>query len=364
MCCLDPVLWLTTRSTGRAWRSVSRRFFFRFVSPCLVLLFHSFRTISLRFGESRLLRGLFTSLSPPIHPSLPLPVSLQGRMTVDRTFCCQVAYLFKQTSGMQNHDMSAPIQPVHHPAFTRPTVGRKKTSCIRANAGQEERPKRTLRGSRLHLLFICFSAFATKEFIRGMKLQEKGRAICEEGPEEVLSTSYTGLLLAVYLRYSPEYKYYRQESTKNRRQFPVGSVCKHRPKLRREQCGWQLATISAAVSTVRPMPIEQFLSWRPSLPLAHFISRVCGHRWSKSMRPTVANALPPALCGMSMYGQRCTLFHHYCSFRDPPLDDGRRAQLNGNCSSFPIDCLGFPKRLAELPALATTAHRARGFFLG
>lgn len=161
---------------------------------------------------------------PPIYPSSPLPVSLQGRMTVDRAFCCQIAYLFKQTSGMQNHDMSAPIQPVQHPAFTRTTVGRKKTSCIRVNAGQEERPKRTLRGSRLHLLFICSSAFATKAFIRGMKLQEKGRAICEEGPEEVLSTLYTGLLLAVYLRYSPEYKCYRQESTKNRRQFPVGSV--------------------------------------------------------------------------------------------------------------------------------------------
>jgi hypothetical protein len=57
-----------------------------------------------------------------------------------------------------------------------------------------------------------------------MQLQGKGRAICEEGPETVLSTSYTGLLLAVYLRYSHEYKYRRQETTKKRRQFPVGSV--------------------------------------------------------------------------------------------------------------------------------------------
>ena len=57
-----------------------------------------------------------------------------------------------------------------------------------------------------------------------MKLQEKGRAIYEEGPETVLFTSYTGLLLAVYLRYFPQYEYHRQETTKKRRQFPVGSV--------------------------------------------------------------------------------------------------------------------------------------------
>ena len=144
-------------------------------------------------------------------------------MTVDRAFCCQVAYLFKQTSGMQNH-MSAPIQPVHLRAFTLTAAGRKKSRCIRVIAGQEERPKRTLRGLKLHLLFVSSSAFATKAFIRGIQLQEKGRAICEEGPEKAPSILYKGLLLAVYLRYSPEYKYYRQESSKNRRQFPVGSV--------------------------------------------------------------------------------------------------------------------------------------------
>ena len=69
MRCLDPVLRLATRSTGRAWRSVSRRFFFRFVSPRPVLLFHSFRTISLRFGESRLLWWLACLSSSPICPS-------------------------------------------------------------------------------------------------------------------------------------------------------------------------------------------------------------------------------------------------------------------------------------------------------
>jgi len=42
-----------------------------------------------------------------------------------------------------------------------------------------------------------------------MKLQEKGREICEERPETVLFTSYTGLLLTVYLRCSSEYKYHR-----------------------------------------------------------------------------------------------------------------------------------------------------------
>lgn len=78
MCCFDPVLRLTTRSTGRAWRSVSRRFFFRFVSPRLALLFHSFRIISLRFGESRLLRWLAHLSFSPIYPSSPLPVSLTG----------------------------------------------------------------------------------------------------------------------------------------------------------------------------------------------------------------------------------------------------------------------------------------------
>lgn len=57
-----------------------------------------------------------------------------------------------------------------------------------------------------------------------MKSEEKGRAICEEGPATVLFASYTGLLLAVYLRYSPECKYRRQETTKKRRQFPIGSV--------------------------------------------------------------------------------------------------------------------------------------------
>lgn len=69
--------------------------------------------------------------------------------------------------------------------------------------------------------FACSSTFATTAFISGMQLQEKGRAIFEEGPEKV---SHTGLLLAVYLRYSPECKYHRQESTKKPRQFPVGSV--------------------------------------------------------------------------------------------------------------------------------------------
>jgi hypothetical protein len=78
MCCLDPVLRLTTRSTGRAWRSNSRRFFFRFVSPRLVLLFHSFRTISLRFGESRLLWWLAHLPFSPIYSSSPLPVSFTG----------------------------------------------------------------------------------------------------------------------------------------------------------------------------------------------------------------------------------------------------------------------------------------------
>lgn len=82
MCCLDPVLRLATRSTGRAWRSVSRRFFFRFVSPRLVLLFHSLRTISLRFGESRL-RWLAHLSFSPIYPNSPLFLFLsQGRMTV------------------------------------------------------------------------------------------------------------------------------------------------------------------------------------------------------------------------------------------------------------------------------------------
>jgi hypothetical protein len=68
---LDPVLWLATRSAGRAWRSVSRRFFLRFVSPRPMLLFHSFRTISLRFGESRLLQWLAHLSLSPICPSTP-----------------------------------------------------------------------------------------------------------------------------------------------------------------------------------------------------------------------------------------------------------------------------------------------------
>ena len=57
-----------TRSTGYAWRSVSCRFFFCFVLPYLVLLFHSFWTISLHFGESCLLHGSSTSLFPSYIP--------------------------------------------------------------------------------------------------------------------------------------------------------------------------------------------------------------------------------------------------------------------------------------------------------
>jgi len=160
MCCLDPVLRLTTRFTGRAWRSVSRRFFFCFVSPRLVLLFHSFRTISLRFGESRLLPWL-AHLSPSLmYSSSPLPVSLTGSNDSRSGLCYQVAYLFKLTSGD-----AEPWYVRTHSARECTTVGQKKTSCLRVNAGREERPKRTLRGSKPHLLFICSSAFATKAFI-------------------------------------------------------------------------------------------------------------------------------------------------------------------------------------------------------
>lgn len=217
MRCLDPVLWLATRSTGCAWRSVSHRFFFRFVSPRPVLLFHSFRTISLRFGKSRLLWRLACLSFSPIYPSSPLPVSLIG----SRSGLLLSSRLPVQADfrGLQKHEMSAPVQLALRRAFTRMSVGSKKTSCLRVNAGQEERPKRTLRGSKLHLLFIFPSTFATKAFISGnATTRERGRVIREEGLETVLSTLYIGLLLAV------DYKYRRQETTKKRRQFPVGSV--------------------------------------------------------------------------------------------------------------------------------------------
>jgi hypothetical protein len=88
-----------------------------------------------------------------------------------------------------------------------------------------------------------------------MRLQEKGRVIREEGPETVLPTLYIGLLLAV------DYKYRRQETTKKRRQFPVGSVVSTgvNPDGHNAAGNWQ--NISAAASsrmTMRPTLGELF----------------------------------------------------------------------------------------------------------
>lgn len=192
-----------------------------------------------------------------------------------------------------------------------------------------------------------------------MKLREKGRAICGEGPEKVLSTSYTGLLLAVYLRYSPEYKYYRQESTKNRRQFPVGSVVSTgRNSVGNNAAGnWQPSQLRLKLYNRAIHARRTDFELAPKFTVGTFhITR---------MRPQMEQRLevhddqrPPT--GFVRY-ERVWIAMTIVRLELPHWTTERRAQLNGKSSGFPIDR---SKRLAECPLLATTARRARRVLFG
>ena len=63
------------------------------------------------------------------------------------------------------------LQLVRHRAFARTSVGRNDTIYLRVDSGQEERPKRTLPGSKPPLLYVSSSTFATNAFI--LDLEEK-----------------------------------------------------------------------------------------------------------------------------------------------------------------------------------------------
>jgi len=118
---------------------------------------------------------------------------------------------------------------------------------------------------------------------------------------------------------------------------------------------------------------EHFLTWCLSLQLALFISRVCGHRWSKNMRSTAANVRPPALCGMSTQGQLRTLFYNTPhNFYHIVRFELRHRTMDGGRSWTPAECVAasqmiaelFRKRLAECSLPATTACRARRVLFG
>jgi hypothetical protein len=159
--------------------------------------------------------------------------------------------------------------------------------------------------------FICCSYvplhLPRKRSFRGMRLQEKGRVICEEGSETVLYTFASSGLSTILPLQVPPARNDEKTSTISRR-----FRCKYRREPSREQCGWQLANISARASscmTVRLMPGELFLSWRLRLQLALFISRVCGHRWSKNMRFTAGQRPRRPTTGFVRYGHAGTPTH-------------------------------------------------------
>ena len=146
---------LTTRSAGRAWRSVSRRFFS--VSCRRVLC----------FGSIHPAPSHFVSVNSASSSGLPTPPSPLGEpawnTTVDRTIYRLTTDLSKLTfRGIQKHDVSPPPQPDYHCAFSRATVGRKEPGCIRLDTGQEEDRRES---SAVRNFICCMSLYFCHECI-------------------------------------------------------------------------------------------------------------------------------------------------------------------------------------------------------
>jgi hypothetical protein len=134
------------------------------------------------------------------------------------------------------------------PPYARTTIGRKGTGCSRLEADRFCGP----RDHKHHMLPVDFLTLPHERVHFGKDATTKRRHTVREvednGPETVLDVSHAvrdRFQRAVYLRYSPHYRYRWQETTIMRRVFPVGTVRRQRAayvqsgKGRLATCNWQ-----------------------------------------------------------------------------------------------------------------------------